>query len=271
MGAKRSLLSVPLLASSSSSFLVFWTTSARLAVFEPARALWAPTLAAAVFWASLVALVLAYPLRGALAVAAEGLKKRRYLSFVIPAYFSFHMFVYGILLERLLVGVFGVGEAAPNGFDVFFSLTYVYHPANAWNALLTLTVQPSIVVLAPPYYSLALGPFAMAMGVVITVLVAAGLHVLGELVGGPKRIAESIAIPALGVVGGGSCCLSIPVLLEYFSPALQAAALTPAGSLALNTLYYALPLSVAAALKLAVDGLGRACRVIGVANGVGQG
>lgn len=269
MGARGSLLYLPLFASAFSSFLVFWSTSASFTALEPAPALWAPTLAAAVFWASLVALVLAYPLRDAFSAAAEGLKKRRRLAFVVPAYLSFHMFVYGILLERLLVWVFGVGDASANGFGVFISLTYVYHPANAWNALLTLTVEPSIVVLVPPYYSLALGPFAMAMGVVITVLVAAGLHLLGQLGGGLKKVGGSIAIPVVGVVGGASCCLSIPVLLEYFSPAVQAAALTPAGSLALNALYYGLPTAVAVALKLAVDGLGRVCRL--VANRVGEG
>ncbi|PSN87523.1 hypothetical protein B9Q03_10445 [Candidatus Marsarchaeota G2 archaeon OSP_D] len=134
------------------------------------------------------------------------------------------------------------------------------------SALLTLTVQPSLNITVPAYYSLALGPFAVVMAVIITLLVTASTYQITQLTPSLRRVGESIAIPVLGVAGGASCCLSIPILLEYFSPVVQAFAVTQSGSLTLSILYYALPLSVALALKLAVDGLNRACVVLRVAR-----
>lgn len=269
---RGSPLYLPLSAAAILSFLVFRATTARLGALSPIQMLLLPTASALMFWASVVALVLAYPLGTPLRVALQGLKRGGPLVALPPLYFVFHLVVYGVLLERLLVQVFGVGGLSPNGFEAFFSFSYVYQPPNPWNALLTLTVQPALVVTVPPYYSLALGPFSLAMGIIITTLVSASIYQLAQLGGGLRRVGESVAIPALGVVGGASCCLSVPVLLEYFSPAVQALALTPAGSVAFGALYYALPAAVAVALKLAVDGLNRTCRVLGVASvGAGEG
>ncbi len=254
---------IPLCTAIFSSLGVFYVSTASLVPASTVGVI-VPTGSAIVFWFSLTAVLLVYPLWAPLKLVAEAIRTRVYMVAVPPTYFVIHLFVYGLLLERLLVQVFGASGVPPTGLQLYYSQSYAYYPHTPWNALVTLTVQPSVNLTVPAYYSLAIGPFSIMMAVVITVLVTASVHVLMELGLRFRSIGESIAIPVLGVSGGASCCLSIPVLLEYFSPAFQAAVLTPLGTLALNVLYYALPLSVALALKMAVDGLHRTCTMLKV-------
>ena len=262
----RQLIYPPLTASMILSYTIFWASTTRLKVAAPVNGVWLPTASDVIFWVTITLIVLALPLRRVLTIAVEGLRRNHYLVLVPPIYFATHLFVYGLLLERLLIQAFGVSGLPPNGFEAFVSYSYYYSPHTALSALLTLTVQPSLNITVPAYYSLALGPFAVVMAVIITLLVTASTYQITQLTPSLRRVGESIAIPVLGVAGGASCCLSIPILLEYFSPVVQAFAVTQSGSLTLSILYYALPLSVALALKLAVDGLNRACVVLRVAR-----
>jgi len=262
----RQLIYPPLAACMILSFTIFWASTAGLKLTASINGVWLPTASDIIFWVTATLIVLALPLRRALMIALEGLRRNHYLVLVPPIYFVTHLFVYGLLLERLLVQAFGVSGLPPTGFGAFVSYSYFYSPHTALGALLTLTVQPSLNITVPAYYSLALGPFAVVMGVIITLLVTASTYQLTQIAPSLRRVGESIAIPVLGIAGGASCCLSIPILLEYFSPVVQAFAVTQTGSLTLSILYYALPLSVAIALRLAVDGLNRTCVVIRVAR-----
>jgi hypothetical protein len=61
--------------------------------------------------------------------------------------------------------------------------------------------------------------------------------------------------PLLGVIGGGSCCISIPILLATAIPAANVLFFTSIGNSALFLAYVILPPLTAVGLKLNYDAM----------------
>lgn len=183
-----------------------------------------------------------------------GARKRRTGLGVLLLYLPVHLIVYGLLLEELLASVYGYpgGVKAP---EVYLSYSPVY-PVNAINALLGLAVTPSISIALPPYLGIDLAAYSVAMALVIGVLVAGNVQVvmgLGSACSSRRKKATFIGLPALGLVSGASCCLSLPILLDLAVPAAGVVLLSsPASYIAYLVFPPATAVALAANFKAAL-------------------
>ncbi len=248
------------LAVSSLGFSLIWFAAlyfatGRLSIYSPESML-VPNTFALFFWLFLTAGLLGLPLAKPTALAFRAMASSKRLLAFFFGYISVHLVIYGFLLERILVAVFGA-PPGNTGAAVLISSNFAIQPHTWYNVLLLVTVDPNLTILAPPYYGVVLGPFAIISALVIAILVVGNFSRLIKVSSVIKKWGGSTLIPVVGVVGGASCCISIPELLAAFSPTIFAVTVAPLGAVVLNVLYYALPISVAIALKLNLDSLNR--------------
>lgn len=93
------------------------------------------------------------------------------------------------------------------------------------------------------------------MGLVIATLVTANILKVLQYSSMLKRTKVIILAPLFGVIGGGSCCISIPILLAEAIPAANIVFFSPIGDTALFLAYVLLPPLTAIALKLNFDSM----------------
>lgn len=220
----------------------------------PAAPIQVSVFLAAAFWVSVT--LLALDLLVLPGVPVRTLKRRAFVIPVGAAYLVFHLLVYGIVLERILTYAYGAPSYS-NGFSVFGSFSPYFFPHTPLASLVQLTVTPSVTVLAPPFYSLSLGPFSFFSAIVIDLLVLANLGTVLSAAVPRGRFAETLGLPLIGVVGGASCCISVPEILTAVSPFYAAILVNPLDVALLNVLYYALPLAVMLVLRANLDLLRR--------------
>jgi hypothetical protein len=220
----------------------------------PAAPLQAGAFFSVAFWVSVTLLVLDVVVFSR--VPARALKRRAFVVPVGTVYLVFHLFVYGIVLEKILTYAYGAPPYS-NGFSLFASFSPYFYPHTLFTSLVQLTVTPSVTVLAPPYYSLSLGPFSFFSAIVIDLLVVANLGTVLSTTVMRGRFAEALGLPLVGVAGGASCCISVPEILTSVSPFYAALLTSPLGIGLLNILYYALPLTVIFVLRANLDILRR--------------
>ncbi|PSN85197.1 hypothetical protein B9Q02_07300 [Candidatus Marsarchaeota G1 archaeon BE_D] len=210
------------------------------------------TIGSVGFWFSFLLLSMVSFLRRAFAFSLNALRSKGYALALLIGYFVIHVFVYGLLLERLLVSIFGSVQTYSGGLEAYFSANFNITPKDVLSEIYALTLNPSFVVFIPPLYGLALGPFAFYSALAIDFLVLSNIAVILR----STKTYKVIAFPVIGVVGGASCCLSVPELIVTLSSiGSQLVLLTPLETIVLNTLYYVLPISVMVALKLNLDTL----------------
>jgi hypothetical protein len=186
----------------------------------------AELLAPALFWYAVCFFLVAYPLRH----AWEDF--RLYIRTTVGAgvfvlYLAIHVALYGFLLESLLVSVFGqpYSSAAAN----FSITTSVFSPPSLSNAVLALWFNPWMVITIPPLFNDALSFYSLAIAVVIAILIVANIgrtRELGRVCSANLRSRSMLVFPALGIVFGASCCLSVPVLVTLAVPTAAALSAT---------------------------------------------
>ena len=175
-------------------------------------------LGAALFWFAVVYLLLALPFREASRIFIH--QARKWLgSAVFVCYLAIHLVLYGFVLEAILSTVYGSAALAVT--PSFLIATDVFSPPSVLNTLFDLAYNPSIVVTVPPIFSAALSFYSISVAIVIAVLVVASIWKtaeIGELCTRARRARSFFVFPALGIVFGASCCLSVAGLVSLAIP-----------------------------------------------------
>ncbi|AWR96784.1 hypothetical protein DFR86_03905 [Acidianus sulfidivorans JP7] len=204
-----------------------------------------------IFWSSLVLLLIKSFLKSSFNLILRNFSKTTLGIFL--GYLSVHYFVYSIALERILTGIYGQLFSVNSAF-ASLSVTPFY-PASLYSTIVNLLFNPTITIGFPPNYYIALSFYAIAMGFIIATLVTANilrvLHI-SKILTKTKII---LLVPLLGVIGGGSCCISIPILLATAIPAANVLFFTSIGNSALFLVYILLPPLTAIGLKFNYDAL----------------
>lgn len=175
-------------------------------------------LGCVLFWYAVVSLLLTFPLREATRSFFQYIS-RPFGAGVFTGYLATHLILYGFLLEAILTSVYGRGASAVS--PVFFVTTNVFFPPSLSSALFDVAYNPSIIMTVPPVFSAALSLYSISVALVIDVLIVASIgktRELGELCTKGRKAKSFVALPALGIVFGASCCLSVAGLISLASP-----------------------------------------------------
>lgn len=175
-------------------------------------------LGAALFWFAVVYLLLVLPFRE-ISSSFTVYVRKPLGSLVFVCYLAIHLILYGFLLEAILSAAYGSAILAVS--PTFFVTTNVFLPPSVPSALFDLVYNPSIVATAPPVFSAALSFYSIAVAIVIAVLVVASIGKtaeIGELCTRARRARSFVVFPALGIVFGASCCLSVAGLVSLAVP-----------------------------------------------------
>jgi len=179
----------------------------------------AELLAPALFWYAVCFLLVAYPLRHAWEDFLQYIRTAVGAG-VFVLYLAVHVVLYGFLLESLLVSAFD--QPYTSATASFFITTSVFSPPSLSNAVLALWFNPWMVLTIPPVFDDALSFYSIAIAVVIAILIVANIgktRELGKVCSANLRSRSMLVLPALGIVFGASCCLSVPVLITLAAPA----------------------------------------------------
>ena len=182
----------------------------------------AELLAPALFWYAVSFLLLAYPLRNAWEDFLHYIRTTVGAG-VFVLYLAIHVALYGFLLESLLVSVFD--QPYTSAAATFSITTSVFAPPSFSNAVLALWFNPWMVLTIPPLFDDALSFYSIAIAVVIAILIVANIgrtRELGRVCSTNLRSRSMLIFPALGIVFGASCCLSVPVLITLAAPTAAA-------------------------------------------------
>jgi hypothetical protein len=199
------------LAVVTSSFAYLWGAVSP----NPAEVL-APTL----FWYAVSVLLIAYPLRGAFETFLRYVKTPMGAG-VFVLYLVLHLVLYGYMLEGILISFFD--QPAISGPVSVYVTTSVFAPPSLANALAGLWFNPWITVTVPPTFEAALSFYSLVIAVVIAILIVANIgraRELGRACSANLKSRAIVVLPALGIILGASCCLSIPVLIVVSAPSL---------------------------------------------------
>jgi hypothetical protein len=172
------------------------------------------------FWSGLVYLLLVFPLRGELKSLSRYLRTVMGAS-VFVGYVAVHLVLYGFLLDEIIASVFGSSSLAVN--QAFFVSTNVFLPPSFLNAMFDLAYNPSIIVAVPPIFSAALTFYAISVALVIGILVVVSVgktREIGSLCSRGNKAKSFVLLPAIGVVLGASCCLSVAGLVGLVVPSI---------------------------------------------------
>lgn len=225
----------------------YWYATLFVQPFEPSLTL--PEVVADVllvlFWIVVMVLVLRVLLRRVMQSFVRTLSEKRWAQILFPVYLAVHLLVYGIVLERIIVLTAGPPPFS-FGAQAYIEFNYFFTPHTLLNALLQITQNPGIVVIIPPYYGVTLGPFALFSALLIGILVTVHIDRLIKLSARLRRAGGSIIYPVVGIVGGASCCISLPDIAASASPFAVVIFTTPLWTTLLYVLYYLLPLTVIA-------------------------
>jgi hypothetical protein len=173
----------------------------------------------AVFWVAAVFFLLAVPFRDATRLFAKSVRTALgAAAFVV--YIAIHLLLYGFLFEVILASYYGIGALAASAG--LFVTTNLFSPPSPVSLAFDIAYNPIIVLTAPPIFSAALSFYSIAVALVIAVLVVANIgrtRELGRLRTGTNKAKAFVLLPAVGIVFGASCCLSVAGLISLAAPA----------------------------------------------------
>jgi|GEM_PF-432733 hypothetical protein len=207
------------------------------------------------FWAIFSLAVFQFPLKDTIEIIF-GAYKRKLAITILGVYLVIHYFVYSIALEALLLFLFP-GNIKVSDFRISFALNPIIN-SDFFGALITLTYNPVIAIITPPYFGIILSFYSIVLGLIVAFLVSSNIIRALELFSLGKSFKYIALLPLFGVISGSTCCLSIPYLITIFLPSIALGILlTPVGYWTLFSLYIILPSVTAIALKLNLRQLNR--------------
>lgn len=214
-------------------------------------------LSSILFWISIVVLLVEFPLRQVSKLFERYVKSSRGLVIFI-LYMSLHLLVYGFILETIVTTMY----PALVGFNVqpalSISATPLF-PFSIQSVLGNFFLSPSIVIDVPPFLSASLSLYSIAMAVIIGILVETNIMKALEMKRScslGKRSTALVAVPLIGVIGGASCCLSLPIFISLIALPVSALA-SPSVVLGYYIAYFLFPPATAFALKLNMDSINK--------------
>lgn len=222
--------------------------------------------ASLLFWSVILGLSFAFPLRMTAKAFRSYIKTARGIS-VYVVYTSLHILVYGIILETIVATIF------PYFWDISVQAGLVIssqplYPYSTLSLFGNFFFNPNLVALVPPIFDISLSLYSICMAIIIGVLVQVNVMRTIELRNTCSIIRRSttfIALPVIGVVGGASCCLSLPLFVTLLAaPSISLA--SPSIISAYFLTYFLFPPSTAVILKLNFDSTNRVKRALSAAR-----
>ncbi len=203
-----------------------------------------------VFWFSIAALVFLYPLNYVSGLFTRYIRKPRG-ALLFVSYLSVHLVLYGLLLEGLIDYSFKVASVVTQ-FTASLGSVPLY-PVSLSSILAGFGFNPSVDLFIPPYFVLALSFYTITLSLIIAVLVLTNIMKvleIGKMCGVAMKSRTLVVLPALGVIGGAACCLSLPILISIAAPT---AALITNNTVVWYGAYFAFPTVTAVGLKYNMD------------------
>lgn len=210
------------------------------------------------FWSAVIYLLLVFPLRDATRDFAQSLRTRLGAG-VFAGYLTIHLLLYGFLLEAILTFTYGSSLLAVSSPGLFVA-TDIFSPPSLASTLLDISYNPSIIFTDPPVFSAALSFYSISMALIIDVLVLANIgrmKELGRLCSVRKRARSFVLVPALGIILGASCCLSVAGLVSLYMVPLALATEFASSLLVYYITYFFLPAFAVVILYLNLRSVGR--------------
>lgn len=212
-------------------------------------------LASFIFWTAILALALRFPLRSIVKSFAGYVRSMRGF-LIFTAYLSVHLVVYGFILETIVASLY---PAVVNfSLQPYLSISALpLRPIGPEGILLGFFVYPNVTLTILPFLGASLSLYSIVMAIIIGVLVTTNIKKAIELRDACSRLRKSsafVALPVLGVVGGASCCLSLPLFITLFAPA---AALSYSYQVAYYVTYFLFPPITALALTLNLSSINK--------------
>lgn len=207
-------------------------------------------LASFLFWFSLISLAIIFPLRKTAILFLNYAKTVRG-ALVFVTYLTVHIFLYGLILEGILLYLYKVPQIVYQSSATFSSI--LAYPESVASVFEDFAFNPSLNISIPPGYSLALSLYSIGIALVIAILVVANVMKVTEIskactIG--QRSRALVILPALGVIGGAACCISLPFLISL---AVPAAAVLSNSIGVYYIAYLGFPIATAVALKYNLD------------------
>lgn len=170
------------------------------------------------FWYAIVYLLLTFPLRRAARSFSSYVSKPLGAG-VFAGYLAIHLVLYGFLLDAILTSAYGSSAFVVS--PAFVVTTNLFSPPSLSSALSDLAYNPSIIMMVPPVFFVALSFYSISVALVIAFLIVASIgktKEIGELCTRGKKARSFVVLPALGIVFGASCCLSVAGLVSLALP-----------------------------------------------------
>lgn len=213
--------------------------------------------ASLLFWVVVLGVCLSFPLRGAFRAFLGYIKTVRGFA-VYAIYTSLHLLVYGIILETIVAVMYPSFWDVPVQGGVVLSSQPLY-PLTGLTLLGNFFFNPNLAALVPPIFDVSLSLYSIALAVIIGILVQVNVMRTIELRNTcslARRSTAFIALPVIGVVGGASCCLSLPLFVTLL--AAPTVSLASPSIIAVYFLtYFLFPPGTAVILKLNLDSINR--------------
>ncbi len=235
-------LVIPFVASFVVSFYSYFIGAG---IFNPYEA-----VASLLFWLPLLFALFIYPLRYIVSLFTRYIRTV-WGTLIFAIYLTVHLLLYGLILEGILLYIYKVPPII-NQAAFSFSAILAY-PQSFVTTLEDFAFNPALNVAIPPGYALGLTLYSFVVAIIVAVLVVTNVMKVRELskdcsFGQKSRV--FVALPALGVVGGATCCLSVPFLLSLFAPVT---AIVSGSLAAYYVAYLAFPAATVVALKYNLD------------------
>lgn len=170
------------------------------------------------FWCAALFFLFSVPLRSAASAFSRAIRTSIGAG-VFVFYLLVHLLLYGFLFDAVLASVFGKGSFVTG--PSFLVATNLFTPPSFTSLVFDIAYNPVIVVTAPPVFSTALTFYGVSVALTIDVLVVASIRSTMELSAIRKATGKArsfVILPALGVVLGATCCLSVAGLVSLASP-----------------------------------------------------
>lgn len=173
----------------------------------------------AIFWFAAIFFLFSVPFRDAARWFAVTIRTSLGCAAFV-SYLAVHLLLYGFVFDAVLALVYGAGHFSTGaGLQV---TTNLFSPPSLAGLASDITYNPIIFIAVPPIFSTALSFYSISVALMIAVLIVANIGMtreLGALTRAAGRARVFVALPALGIVLGASCCLSVAGLISLAGPA----------------------------------------------------